>query len=181
MLRWFFLVSASLIIMTSCSKDRAVFETNYGMFEIELDSKAAPKHARNFINLVENGTYNGLKFHRIVPGFLIQGGDPLSKDDDPTNDGMGGLDYKIDAEISASHLRGTVAAARQGDQVNPARESNASQFYICLRPLPLLDGNYSAFGKVVSGMESVDKISKLKTDPYERPLVEVVILRAYMR
>jgi len=175
------ILTGFLLILSSCGRNTVVFETNYGTFEITLDSKSAPKHSRNFISLVENGAYNGLKFHRIVPGFLIQGGDPLSRDDDPTNDGMGGLDYKIDAEISAKHLRGTVAAARQGDQVNPARESNASQFYICIRPLPLLDGNYSAFGKVVSGMETVDKISKLKTDPYERPLVDVVIIRAYMR
>jgi cyclophilin family peptidyl-prolyl cis-trans isomerase len=154
--------------------------TNMGEIVIELNSKEAPKHTENFLKLVNEGFYVGTLFHRVVPGQIIQGGDPLSKDTDPRNDGTGGPGYTIDAEINLPHVRGSIASARLGDQVNPLKESSGSQFYICIRNLPQLDKlGYTVFGKVVSGMETVDKIGKLKIDRMQRPNRRVVIERIY--
>jgi len=165
----------------SCSENpTVVMVTNMGEIVIELNSKEAPKHSENFLKLVNEGFYVGTLFHRVVPGQIIQGGDPLSKDSDPRNDGTGGPGYTIDAEIKLSHLRGSIASARLGDQVNPNKESSGSQFYICIRNLPQLDKlGYTVFGKVVSGMETVDKIGKLKIDRMQRPNRRVVIERIY--
>jgi cyclophilin family peptidyl-prolyl cis-trans isomerase len=133
----------------------AIVETERGTFVIELYPKVAPKTVENFETLVKKGFYNGLTFHRVVPDFVVQGGDP-----DGT--GMGGPGYTIPAEIDKNehHLRGTVATARTGDQVNPKRESSGSQFYICLAPQPGLDGDYTIFGGVIKGMVVVDQIQK---------------------
>lgn len=131
----------------------ATVETERGTFVIELYPKVAPKTVENFETLARKGFYNGLTFHRVVPGFVVQGGDP-----DGT--GMGGPGYDLPAEIDPKeqHLRGAVAMARKGDQVNPQRRSSGSQFYICLEPQPGLDGQYTIFGGVVEGMDVVDKI-----------------------
>lgn len=139
----------------------AVVETNMGTFEITLDGKAAPKTVANFIKLSEEGFYNDLTFHRIVqaPGFnLIQGGDP-------DGDGSGGPGYTVPAEISLKHTKGAVATARTGDQFNPTRASSGSQFYITLEAIPQLDGAYTVFGYVTSGMDVVEKIGKVPTEP----------------
>lgn len=131
----------------------AIVETEHGIFVIELYPTVAPKTVANFETLVKKGFYNGLTFHRVEPGFVVQGGDPKG-------DGTGGPGYEIDAEIKPSekHLRGTVATARTGDEVNPERKSSGSQFYICLEPQPGLDGQYTIFGGVVKGMKVVDQI-----------------------
>jgi len=130
--------------------------------------------------LVDNGLYTGTLFHRVVPGAIIQGGDPLSKDNDPSNDGTGGPGYTLDAEIKLPHHRGSVASARLDDKVNPKKESSGSQFYICLRDLPQLDKlGYTVFGKVIRGMETADKIGSLKIDAGQRPNRRVVIERIY--
>jgi peptidyl-prolyl cis-trans isomerase B (cyclophilin B) len=133
----------------------AIVETDRGTFVMELYPKVAPKTVENFETLVKKGFYNGLTFHRVVPDFVVQGGDP-----DGT--GMGGPGYTVPAEIDKNehHLRGTVATARTGDQVNPNRESSGSQFYICLKPQPGLDGDYTIFGGVIKGMDVVDQIQK---------------------
>lgn len=152
-----------------------------GEIEIELNAEDAPKHTENFIKLVNDGFYTGTLFHRVVPGAIIQGGDPLSKDSDPANDGTGGPGYKIEAEFKLLHQRGSIAAARMGDEVNPAKESSGSQFYICLRDFPQLDEmGYSVFGKVISGMKTVDKIGNLKTNASQKPDRRVVIERVYV-
>lgn len=131
----------------------AIVDTNRGTIVIELYPKVAPKTVENFETLVNKGFYNGLEFFRVVPGFVVQTGDP-------DNTGRGGPGYTVPAEIDPKehHLRGTVATARTSDEVNPTRASSGSQFYICLEPQPGLDGNYTIFGGVVKGMDVVDKI-----------------------
>ena len=131
----------------------ATIETDRGNIVIELYPNVAPKTVANFEKLSKDGFYNNLTFHRVEPGFVVQGGDP-------SGNGTGGPGYELPAEISPTekHLRGTVAMARKSDQVNPERKSSGSQFYICLEPAPFLDGQYTIFGGVVEGMDVVDKI-----------------------
>ena len=133
----------------------AIIDTDRGTVVLELYPKVAPKTVDNFETLTKKGFYNGLTFHRVVQDFVVQGGDP-----DGT--GTGGPGYTVPAEIDKNehHLRGSVATARTGDQVNPERKSSGSQFYICLQPQPGLDGDYTIFGGVISGMEVVDQIQK---------------------
>ncbi len=133
----------------------AIVETEHGTFVIELYPKVAPKTVDNFETLVKKGFYNGLTWHRVVPDFVVQGGDP-----DGT--GKGGPGYTVPAEIDPKehHLRGSVATARTSDEVNPERASSGSQFYICLEPQPGLDAQYTIFGGVIKGMDVVDQIQK---------------------
>jgi len=172
-----------LIIIAGCSKpSQVVIVTSKGEIEIELDSEAAPKHAENFVKLIEERFYIGTAFHRVEPGFLIQGGDPNSKDNNRSNDGTGDPGYRIDAEIKLLHKFGSVGAARRGDRVNPSRQSNGSQFYICLKDLPGLDrGGYTVFGKVVRGMNVVERISLVERDQRNNPLNAVIIEQTYVK
>jgi len=160
---------------TKASHGLVVIKTSMGDITVQLADDKAPKHAANFRKLAKEGFYAGTTFHRVIPGFMIQGGDPNSKDDDRSNDGLGGPGYTIDAEIGLTHGRGVVAAARQGDEVNPARKSNGSQFYITVAPAPFLDGQYTVFGKVVKGMDVVDKIVAVQRDRSDNPIQKVVI------
>ena len=122
---------------------------------IKLAEKDAPKTTANFKKLVREKFYDGTYFHRVIPGFMIQGGDPNSKDADPDNDGQGGPGYTVEAEIKLPHVRGAVATARTGDQVNPTRASSGSHFFIDVAAQPSLDrGGYTVFGQVISGMEA---------------------------
>ena len=139
-------------------RPRVVLETVCGDIVVELDPEDAPQTVANFTRLVKQGFYDSLTFHRVVPGFVIQGGDPNSRDDNPFNDGDGGPGYTVPAEIKAKHVKGAVAAARKSDQVNPERASSGSQFYIALRDLAQLDGAYTVFGQVVSGWAAIDSI-----------------------
>lgn len=145
-------------------------DVSFGKIKIELYRKEAPKTCENFVKLTEQGFYNGLIFHRVIPGFVVQGGDPLGN-------GTGGPGYTVPAEISLNlkHIRGAVATARQGDQVNPTKASSGSQFYICHAPTPNLDGNYTIFGMVVEGLDVVDKIAAVKTGPGDKPITPVVM------
>ena len=131
----------------------AILDTDRGQIVIELYPAVAPKTVANFEKLSKDGFYNNLTFHRVEPGFVVQGGDPAGN-------GTGGPGYEVPAELSPTekHLRGTVAMARKGDQVNPDRKSSGSQFYICLEPAPFLDGQYTIYGGVVEGMNVVDQI-----------------------
>lgn len=137
-----------------------------GNIVIELYPEDAPQHVANFLKLVHDGFYEGTTFHRIVPAFVIQGGDLLSKRNWQSarlGTGMDGPDYTIPAEIKRKHVRGAVAAARKQDAVNPDRASSPTQFYICLADLPGLDKDgYTVFGQVVDGMDVVDKIARVK-------------------
>jgi cyclophilin family peptidyl-prolyl cis-trans isomerase len=132
-----------------------VIETKKGIIKFKFYSKDAPNTVANFVKLTKSGFYDGTKFHRVVPGFVIQGGDPLSKTDDP-NVGTGGPGYTIKAEFnSQKHLDGTVAMARSADP-----DSAGSQFYIALAPQPSLDNSYTVFGQVIEGMDVVKSIEQ---------------------
>ena len=143
-----------------------MLDTAQGPIVIRLLEADAPKTCANFRKLVKEGFYDGTYFHRVIPGFMIQGGDPNTKNADPNDDGMGGPGYTVPAEIKLKHVRGSVATARTGDQVNPKRDSSGSQFFIDVKEQPSLDaGGYTVFGEVISGMETVDKIVNLANDP----------------
>ena len=144
--------------------------------EIELMPEAAPKTCENFEALVKRGFYDGLIFHRVIPGFMIQGGDPLGN-------GMGGAEENIVGEFKANghnnplkHTRGVISMARAFDP-----NSASSQFFIMHADAPHLDGQYAAFGKVVSGMEAVDEIASIPTDYNDRPKVAIRMKRVYIK
>ena len=152
----------------------AVIETEYGTIVFGFYEGQAPQHTANFKKLARERFYDGTTFHRVIPNFVIQGGSPGSKDDDRSNDGIGGPGYTIPAEFGVKHTRGAVAAARQGDNVNPEKRSNGSQFYICMRDIPHLDSaGYSVFGQVIEGMDVADKIVSVDTDDTDNPLQRI--------
>jgi cyclophilin family peptidyl-prolyl cis-trans isomerase len=152
--------------------------TKFGDIVIWLNNET-PKHRDNFLKLTKEGFYNGTTFHRIIENFMIQGGDPNSKDNDPTNDGMGGPGYTIEAEFvpALTHNCGAVAAARTGGPSNPQMRSSGSQFYIVQNKngTHQLDGSYTVFGKVISGMDVVDKIVVQAKDGRDRPLENITM------
>lgn len=141
-----------------------VLETEAGRFVIDLFEEKAPDHAANFKKLVRQGWYVGSPFHRVLPGFMAQGGGRWAEDGAGTVD----VGYTLPAELRSDlrHVRGTVAAARRDDRVNPRRRSSGSQFFICLDAAPHLNGSYTIFGHVVLGMDVVDAITQgsLKDD-----------------
>jgi cyclophilin family peptidyl-prolyl cis-trans isomerase len=159
----------------SKESNNVVMKTSMGDIEIELFEKDAPQHVANFKKLVKSGFFEGTTFHRVIPGFMIQGGDPNSKDSDRSNDGQGGPGYTIPAEIKAKHEKGSLAAARLGDAVNPKKESSGSQFYIVTGEASHLDGQYTVFGKVTKGLDIALKIEKVKRDAMDNPLEKVTI------
>ena len=175
------LILISFILLYSCNFNPIiVIVTNKGNIELELDAENAPKHTENFVKLVNEQFYVGTTFHRVIPEGIIQAGDPNSKDSDKSNDGLGGPGYTVEPEFKLPHLKWSVAAARQGDHVNPQKKSNGSQFYICLKDLPGLDqAGYSVFGKVIHGFDIVEKISKVKRDKNDNPNRRIVIERIY--
>ncbi|GHA70536.1 peptidylprolyl isomerase [Pontibacter akesuensis] len=136
-----------------------------------------PLHRANFLKLAKEGFYDGTTFHRVIDGFMIQGGDPNTKDNDPGNDGGGSPGYTVPAEIKPEHkhVRGAVAAARKDDRVNTERASSGSQFYIVENHdgTPILDEVYTVFGQVVDGLDVVDKIAEVAKDGRDRPLSDV--------
>lgn len=153
--------------------------TNFGTMKIKLYDKT-PKHRENFTKLVSEKYYDGIRFHRVIEGFMIQTGDPYSRDLSMANAwGTGGPEYTIPAEFVNEyyHKKGAIAAARKGDMANPKKASSGSQFYIvqdeqgCLH----LDGQYTIFGEVIEGIEIIDKIAAIETDPYNRPVQDVII------
>ena len=155
--------------------------TSHGTMRLKLYSMT-PKHRDNFVRLVKEHYYDGLRFHRVIEGFMIQGGDPYSRDTSKANLwGQGGPDYTVPAEFVNQywHKKGAIAAARKGDMANPTKASSGSQFYIvhdenaCLH----LDGQYSIFGEVIEGLEVIDKIAAVETDYYDRPMEDVMIIK----
>ncbi len=164
------------------SKDESntvIMETSLGNMTIELYPDDAPKHVANFKKLVKSKFYEGTLFHRVIPNFMIQGGDPNTKLDDKTQYGQGGPGYTIPAEIKRKHEKGSLAGSRLGDQVNPNRESSGSQFYIVTGEASHLDGQYTVYGKVIKGMDIADKIQNVKRDAMDDPLEKVVIKKVY--
>ncbi len=228
----------AVVLMTSCNSPKKVrteneksdsagteqktSENNKGMTKVLIKTSMGditialyddtPQHKENFEKLVKEGFYDGVLFHRIIKGFMIQGGDPDSKKAKPNQRlGSGDVGYTIPAEFRANHYhkRGAVAAARMGDQVNPQKASSGCQFYIVDGTVyddnymtmisqrtgktftpeqlktytteggaPFLDGDYTVFGEVVSGMEVVDKIAAQQKDAADRPLEDVKIIKA---
>ena len=136
-----------------------------GELAIQLFPRDAPRTVENMRRLVAEGFYDGLTFHRVRPGFVLQGGDPNSRNTNPFDDGRGGPGYTLPAEIARKHVKGAVAMAREPDAVNPKRESNGSQFYVALRTLPHLDGGYTVFGQVLAGWTTVDSLVALSERP----------------
>ncbi len=157
--------------LTAPDSEVAVLVTNFGKIVIEFYPNAAPNHVRNFKKLTRSGFYDGSKFHRVISGFMIQGGDPNSKDNDKSNDGTGDAGSKIAAEFNAiPHTRGIVSMARSA-----APDSASCQFFIMHGTATQLDGKYSVFGRVIEGMSVVDAIAKVKVDPKDNPISPVVI------
>jgi cyclophilin family peptidyl-prolyl cis-trans isomerase len=159
------------------SDDIVIIETDFGEIQFGLFRDAAPINVENIVKLVKKDFYNGTTFHRVVPGFVIQGGDPLTKDKNPSNDGTGGPGYYLKDEYSKElkHLTGTVALAKAAD------DRNGSQFYICLEKIPYLDGKYTIVGQVIKGMDVVQKIAKVKTGKNDRPIENVTMKKVYMK
>lgn len=154
--------------------------TSLGTMKLKLYSKT-PKHRENFTKLVAEKYYDGMRFHRVIEGFMIQGGDPYSRDTAQINLwGQGGPGYTVPAEFVNEywHKKGAIAAARKGDMANPRKASSGSQFYIvhdenaCLH----LDGQYTIFGEVTEGLDVIDKIATVATDRYDRPYEDVMII-----
>ncbi len=196
------------------SGPRVLISTTQGDITIELYNET-PLHRDNFLKLVEEGFYDGTLFHRVIKDFMIQGGDPHSRDAEPGERlGVGGPGYTIPAEFVQGkfHHKGAIAAARQGDQVNPRKESSGSQFYIVQGRIvpsqeldaieqrtgktfsneqrlaytteggvPHLDDEYTVFGRVISGMEVVDRIAAMRTDGANRPVEDVSVTMTIIR
>lgn len=150
---------------------RAVIETKFGSIELKFFPEVAPNHVDNFIQLVKKGFYDGTTFHRVIPGFMIQGGDPNSKDADRSRHGMGDPGYTLKAEFNdRSHKKGTVSMARSR---NP--DSAGSQFFICVADTPWLDKQYTVFGEVTSGMEVAEEIVRQPRDRRDNPVERIEI------
>jgi peptidyl-prolyl cis-trans isomerase B (cyclophilin B) len=151
------------------SETTAIIETKFGNIEIKFFPDVAPNHVKNFIDLSKKGFYDGTLFHRVIPRFVIQGGDPNTKTQDRSKYGMGGPGHTVKAEFSDKlHKRGTLSMARSGHP-----DSAGSQFFICVADVPSLNKQYTVFGEVVSGMEVVDKIVSQPRDPGDNPLERV--------
>lgn len=167
-------------LITSCNEkeDVVTIHTDQGDIVIILFDET-PRHKANFLKLVEQKFYDGTTFHRIMDGFMIQGGDPNSKDDDVMNDGIGGPGYTIPEEFDSmlTHKKGAVAAARQPDNVNPNKESSGSQFYIVEADegTHFLDGNYTVFGQTISGLDVVEAIALEPKNARNRPITDIIM------
>ena len=154
--------------------------TSHGTMKLRLYSKT-PLHRDNFVKLANEGYYDGLRFHRVIEGFMIQGGDPFSRDTAMINSwGTGGPSYTIPAEFVGEyhHKKGAIAAARKGDMANPKKSSSGSQFYIVQDEFGCshLDGQYTVYGEVFDGIEVIDRIAATPTDYNNRPFDDVMII-----
>jgi peptidyl-prolyl cis-trans isomerase B (cyclophilin B) len=151
------------------SETTAVIETKFGNIELRFFPDVAPNHVNNFIELSKKGFYDGTLFHRVIPGFMIQGGDPNSKAQDRSKHGMGGPGHSVKAEFNNKpHKRGTLSMARSAQP-----DSAGSQFFICVAEASFLNQKYTVFGEVVSGMEVADKIVSQPRDQKDNPLERV--------
>ena len=149
-----------------------IIKTDFGSIKFSLLPDIAPETVRNFLELAKSGFYNGTLFHRVIPGFMIQGGDPNTKNPDKSTWGQGGPGYNLKAEFnSRSHLRGIVSMARAADP-----DSAGSQFFIVTSDSTFLDKQYTVFGEVVDGMEVADKIVDLPRDGNDCPKQEAKML-----
>ena len=147
------------------TEQKAIIHTKFGDIVLKFFPEIAPNHVNSFIELAKKEFYNGTTFHRVIPGFVIQGGDPNSKNPDRSKHGTGGPGYNLKAEFSNKlHKRGILSMARAGHP-----DSAGSQFFICVADAPFLDGKYTVFGEVVTGMEVADKIVSQPRDGNDNP------------
>jgi peptidyl-prolyl cis-trans isomerase B (cyclophilin B) len=152
--------------MKKMSETKAIIETKFGNIELTFFPEVAPNHVKNFIDLSKKGFYDGSTFHRVIPGFMIQGGDPNSKNPDRSTHGMGGPGHALKAEFNDKpHKRGRLSMARAAHP-----DSAGSQFFICVADASSLDKQYTVFGEVASGMEVADKIVAQQRDKTDNPL-----------
>ena len=159
------LLSTLSLTAVVSAQEIAVIETKFGKIEMELFADKAPGHVKNFKDLAKKGFYDGTIFHRVIPGFMIQGGDPNTKSDDRSTHGMGGPGHSIQAEFNDTpHKRGILSMARSQDP-----NSAGSQFFIVVKKSSFLDGKYTAFGKVLSGMAVADQIVNAPRDKRDNP------------
>ncbi len=174
----FFIIIAFIVLVVIKRPEKfsepnpiVTLKTNFGDITLELFKADAPKTVENFLKLAKNDFYNGTKFHRVIKGFMIQGGDPNSKDNNPLNDGTGGPGYTFEDEINQHKIvRGVLAMANAGPN------TNGSQFFILTaQSYPSLDGKHTVFGKVIDGMDIVEKIENLPTDKNDRPKEDAII------
>lgn len=150
---------------------KAIIHTNLGDITLIFFPELAPNHVSNFLELARKEFYDGTTFHRIVPGFVIQGGDPHSKSEDRSRHGMGGPGYSLKAEFNKKpHKRGTLSMARSAHP-----DSAGSQFFICVSDVPSLDEKYTVFGEVKEGLDVVDKIVSQPRDAHDNPLERIEI------
>ena len=161
--------------------------TNIGTITVKLYSKT-PKHRDNFEKLALTGYYNGLLFHRVINGFMIQGGDPFTRDTSAAavaKYGQGGPGYTIPAEFvpEYKHKKGALAAARRGDVANPMKESSGSQFYIVQdeKACAQLDGAYTVYGETIKGFDIIDRIAQVATDNRDKPVMPVKIIKVSLK
>lgn len=155
---------ATKATITVTSKGQAL-----GDIVLQFFPDVAPGHVKNFTDLAKKGFYNGTTFHRVIPGFMIQGGDPNSKNPDRSTHGMGGPGHKVKAEFNSKpHKRGIVSMARSNDP-----DSAGSQFFICVADANFLDWQYTVFAEVVSGMDVADKVVNMKRDGNDNPFERV--------
>lgn len=175
------LISGAFISKKKAKKktdDLITISTKFGTIQMILFDDS-PQHKENFLKLAKEGYYDGTTFHRVINDFMIQGGDPNSKDSLDYNDGQGGPGYTIPNEISKKHIhvRGALAAARKGGPQNPEKRSSGSQFYIVQNysGTPFLDGEYTVFGQVVKGMTFVDIIANQPKNRSDRPLKDITM------
>ena len=159
------LLSTLLLTAVVSAQEIAVIETKFGKIEVQFFKDRAPGHVKNFKDLAKKGFYDRTIFHRAIPGFMVQGGDPNTKSDDRSNHGMGGPGYSIKAEFNDTpHKRGILSMARSQDP-----NSAGSQFYIVVKDSAFLDGKYTVFGKVLSGMTVADQIVNAPKDRRDNP------------
>ena len=159
------LLSTLLLTTLVSAEEIAVIETKFGKIEVQFFEDKAPGHVKNFKDLANKGFYDGTVFHRVIPGFMIQGGDPNTKGDDRSTHGIGGPGYSIKAEFNdIPHKRGVLSMARSQDP-----DSAGSQFFVVLKDSGFLDGQYTAFGKVLSGMTVADQIVNVPRDRKDNP------------
>lgn len=189
MARTVFLLAVAAVFLAGCTKrtcetmkqpadgNTAVIETTMGKIVLEFFPAVAPKTVENFKKLANECFYDGTTFHRVIPGFMIQGGDPNSKNADRSTHGMGGPGYTIKAEFSRErHTRGAVSMARSQDP-----DSAGSQFFIVVKDAPHLDTQYTLFGRVTEGMDVADKIVSVPKDRRDNPIERVEMKRVYVR
>jgi peptidyl-prolyl cis-trans isomerase B (cyclophilin B) len=151
------------------SETKVIIETSFGNMEIQFFPEVAPTHVSSFIELAKKGFYDGTTFHRVIPGFMIQGGDPNSRSPDRSKHGMGGPGFTLKAEFNdKKHKRGILSMARSQHP-----DSAGSQFFICVADASFLDRKYTVFGEVVSGMEAADKIVNRPRDKADNPIERI--------